>query len=89
MELEFPLLQPVINVSCHCKSTLLTHIQIVVCHIPRSFSAGLLLSQLVSSLYLFVRLSCSRCRTLYLLLLIYIKHFYQSFAPPCKGYCEW
>lgn len=52
MELEFPLLQPVITVSCHCKCTLLTHVQIVVHHIPRSFSAELLLSQLVSSLYL-------------------------------------
>lgn len=35
MELEFSLLQPVIAVSCHCKCTLLTHVQIVVYHIPR------------------------------------------------------
>lgn len=36
-----------------------------------------------------VRLFCLRCRTLYLLLLICIKHFYQSFAPSCKGFSEW
>lgn len=59
MEMEFPLLQPMINTSCHCKRTRLTYVQVVVCYIPRSFSANLLFSQLVSSLYLYVRLGAS------------------------------
>lgn len=70
------------------KFTVPIHVQ-VVCHVSRSFCADLLLSQLVASLYLCVRLFWPRCRTLYLLVLIFIKHCYQSFAPPCKGFSKW
>lgn len=55
----------------------------------RPFSAELLLSQLVTSLYLWVRLLWLRCETLYLLVLLYIKNCYQSFAPLCNGFSKW